>query len=89
MTLLKMHDLDYSPHDQLPAPNPKNAEYPIGHFYKNTAKHLLKDTVRVMDNGLQIDLDKVIELEAVLVEQLTEVATELTCSAHINAYLKI
>jgi DNA polymerase I-like protein with 3'-5' exonuclease and polymerase domains len=77
----------YSPHDQLPAADPKNAKYLIGHFYDNTAKHLIKDTVRVMDNGLHIDLDKVVELEAVLVDQLGEVDKELASNALINAYL--
>jgi DNA polymerase I-like protein with 3'-5' exonuclease and polymerase domains len=77
----------YSPHDQLPAADPKNAKYPIGHFYDNTAKHLIKDTVRVMDNGLHIDLDKVVELEAVLVDQLGEVDKELASNVLINAYL--
>jgi DNA polymerase I-like protein with 3'-5' exonuclease and polymerase domains len=77
----------YSPHDQLPAADPKNAKYLIGHFYDNTAKHLIKDTVRVMDNGLHIDLDKVVELEAVLVDQLGEVDKELASNVLINAYL--
>jgi hypothetical protein len=77
----------YSPHDQLPAVDPKNAKYPIGYFYDKTAKHLLKDTVRVMDNGLHIDLDKVVDLEAVLVEQLQEVDKELANNTLIQAYL--
>jgi hypothetical protein len=77
----------YSPHSQLPAANPINAEYPIGYFYENTAKHLIKDTVRIMDNGLHIDLDKVVELEAVLVEQLDEVDKELESNPLIEAYL--
>ena len=88
MTLLKTHDPTYSPHDQLPAVEPQHADYPIGYFYQNTAKYLLQDTVRIMDNGLQIDLGKVIELEAVLAEQLTEVADELESNKYIKAYLE-
>jgi DNA polymerase I-like protein with 3'-5' exonuclease and polymerase domains len=77
----------YSPHDQLPAPEPKTVEYDVDHFYKNTARYLVKDTVRVMDNGLAIDLNKVIELEEVLVEQLTEVDKELASNKYIEQYL--
>lgn len=78
----------YSPHDQLPAPEPRLTEYPLGHFYQNTARYLIKDTVRIMDNGLNIDLDKVIELEETLAEQLTEVETELANNPLIKQYLE-
>ena len=78
----------YSPHDQLPAPEPKLVEYPLGHFYQNTAKYLIKDTVRIMDNGLNLDIDKVIELEETLAEQLEEVAKELASNPLIKKYLE-
>lgn len=79
----------YSPHDQLPAPEPKSIEYALGHFYKNTAKYLVKDTVRIMSNGLSIDLDKVIELEDTLVTQLDEVKKELADNPLIKKYLEV
>jgi DNA polymerase I-like protein with 3'-5' exonuclease and polymerase domains len=78
----------YSPHDQLPAPNPKDAKYSVDDFYNNTAKYLIKDTVRVMDNGLAIDIDKVIALEEVLQVQLDEIDIELASNPLINAYLE-
>ena len=78
----------YSPHDQLPAPEPRLTEYPLGHFYQNTARYLIKDTVRIMDNGLNIDLDKVIELEQTLSEQLQEVEKELAENPLIKKYLE-
>ncbi len=78
----------YSPHDQLPAVEPRDAEYPTGYFYENTAKHLIKDTVRIMDNGLHIDLDKVVDLEETLAEQLKEVASELAGNPLIKQYLE-
>lgn len=77
----------YSPHDQLPSPEPKTIDYELGHFYQHTAKHLIKDAVRIMDNGLHIDLDKVIELEELLVKQLNEVKTELGENPLIKKYL--
>ena len=77
----------YSPHDQLPAPEPRFTEYSLGHFYQNTARYLIKDTVRIMDNGLNIDLDKVIELEETLAEQLDEVEKELAENPLIKQYL--
>lgn len=78
----------YSPHDQLPAPEPRIAEYPIGYFYEHTAKHLIKDSVRIMDNGLHIDIDKVIELEKELAVQLVEVEKELASNPLIQKYLE-
>jgi DNA polymerase I-like protein with 3'-5' exonuclease and polymerase domains len=78
----------YSPHDQLPAPEPKTVHYPMEHFYEKTAKHLIKDTVRIMDNGVAIDLDKVVDLEAVLAEQLGEVEKELAGNKLIQQFLK-
>ena len=77
----------YSPWEQLPAPEPKTVEYELGHFYKNTAKYLVQDTVRVMNNGLNIDLDKVMDLEKVLAEQLLEVDKELKKSKIVQKYL--
>lgn len=79
----------YSPHDQLPAPDPKGMVYPLDYFYQNTARHLVKDTVRIMDNGLAIDIDKVIELEATLAEQLEEVKKELALNPLIQKYLAV
>lgn len=79
----------YSPHDQLPAPEPRLTEYPLGHFYHNTAKYLIKDTVRIMDNGLHIDIDKVIELEETLADQLKEVEQELAKNPLIKKYLEL
>lgn len=87
MTLLEK-TTSYSPHDQLPAPDPTKKGYPLGHFYEHTAKYLIKDTVRIMDNGLSIDIDKVVELEKVLEEQLDEVAKELAANPLIQAFLE-
>ena len=78
----------YSPWDQLPMPEPKTVDYPFGYFYKHTAKHLVKDAVRIMDNGLNVDLEKVIDLEKVLAEQLGEVTQELASNVLIKAYLE-
>jgi hypothetical protein len=52
-----------SPIDLLPLPEPRSQEYPDGWFYENVAKHLIGDTIRIMHNGLPIDLDRVYELE--------------------------
>jgi hypothetical protein len=79
---------DYSPHQLLPAPEPRTVSPPDGYFYHNVAKHLIRDTVRLMNNGLSIDLNKVEELEAVLDEQLATVATELASNPYISEYLK-
>ena len=78
---------DFSVWSQLPAPEARYTEYLTRHFYANTAKHLIKDTVRIMMNGLPIDLDKVQELEKVLVTQLARVDDELANNSIIKVYL--
>ena len=86
--LTKGANMTYSCWDQLPVPQPKDQDYPFGYFYEHTAKHLIKDTVRIMDNGLHIDMDKVIALEDLLAEQLEEVKTELAGNNIIQEYLR-
>lgn len=78
----------YSPHDQLPAPDPTKEKPPIGYFYENTAKHLVKDAVRIMDNGLHIDMQKVVELEETLATELDKVKKELANNPIIKDYLE-
>ena len=67
----------YSPWDQLPAPLPSESTYLTRHFYHNTVKHLVKCFVRIMNNGLHIDLTKVEALEQTLNDQLANVTLEL------------
>lgn len=71
------NDKAYSPWDLLPAPEPKTYDPEDTFFYDMVAKHLIKDTVRIMANGLHIDLDKVEQLEQTLDEQLEDVAKRL------------
>ena len=78
----------YSPWDQLPMPEPKTVDYPFGYFYEHTAKYIIKDAVRLMDNGLNVDLEKVIALEGILAEQLGEVTQELANNVLIKTYLE-
>ncbi|MGD8305303.1 MAG: DNA polymerase [Ignavibacteria bacterium] len=82
-------DQDYSPHSLLPASEPRTVDYELGYFYNNVAKHLIKDTVRLMNNGLHIDLDKVEELEKVLDEQLKTVEVELANNPLISTFQKL
>ena len=82
-------DQDYSPHQLLPAPEPRTVSPPLGYFYNNIAKHLIKDTVRIMNNGLHIDLDKVEELEKVLDEQLKTVEIELANNPLIKSFQEL
>jgi len=79
---------NYSPLDQLPAPEPKTVSPPSGYFYENTAKHLIKDVVRVMMNGIPINLEKVKELEETLDIVLTDVKNTLNTNKHIINFQK-
>lgn len=79
---------DYSPHSLLPAPEPRTYNPDPDFFYHNVAKHLIKDTVRLMGNGLHIDLDRVEELEATLDGQLAQVHADIAVNPLIIEFLK-
>lgn len=92
LDLNEYHDTNessYSPHGLLPAPEPSTYSPPLGYFYHNVAKHLIKDTVRLMSNGLHIDLDKVEQLETTLDEQLAKVQQELASNPLISEFQQI
>ena len=76
----------YSPWDILPAPDPKSYNPPLDYFYDEVAKHLIKDTVKVMQNGLPIDLDRVRELEATLDTVLADVEARLAANPVIREF---
>lgn len=78
----------YNPHDQLPSPEPKTVTYLSRHFYQYTAKHLIKDTVQIMMNGLHIDLNKVANLQKVLDEQLVKVQEEVDSNPFVIKFMK-
>lgn len=78
----------YSPWDLLPAPEPCTVSPPADYFYNNVSKHLVKDTVRIMNNGLPIDLDRVRELELDLDTTLSRVANDLAAHPYVQDYLK-
>lgn len=75
------------PWELLPAPLPKTSSYPEDFFYTNVAKPLIADTVRLMANGLPVDLTKVQELEDTLDEVLTKVRTSIGANPIIKEYL--
>jgi len=79
-------DPGYSPHDLLPAPEPKTVNPPEGQFYHQVSKHLIKDIVRIMHNGIPIDLDKVEKLEAVLDSVLADVKARLSSNTLIQQF---
>ena len=78
---------DYSPMDQLPMESPKGAIYPEAFFYHNTAKFLVRDTVRLMMNGLPISLEKVHELENTLSDILEKVTERLANNPMVRRFL--
>lgn len=80
-------EFGYSPWSLLPAPEPATYNPPASYFYHNVAKHLIRDTVRLMSNGLHIDLNRVMELEQTLDQQLSVVESELAENPYIQRYL--
>lgn len=80
---------DHSPWDLLPQPEPRITEYSDSYFYHNVAKFLIKDFVRIMDNGLHIDLTKVEDLETELSQILDDVANKLASNPLINEFQEL
>lgn len=78
----------YSPWDLLPAPIPATVNPPEDYFYSNVVKHLLPTTIKLMNTGLPIDLNRVEQLEIELDSIIAEVHTTLAANAHIQAYLQ-
>lgn len=68
---------EYSPWDLLPVKEPRTESPPDGYFYHNVAKHLIPDLIRIMNNGIPIDLVKVQELEEQIDNILSDVNTRL------------
>lgn len=81
-------NIHYSPWDQLPAPEPCTIDPPEDYFYDNTAKHLIKDTVRIMMNGLPINLERVSELEDTIDDMLTSVHDRLSSNPYVAQYIE-
>ena len=77
----------YSPWDQLPAEVPKEVNYPDGYFYNITGKYLVKDTVRIMNNGLTLHMERVKELEDTIESQLKEIQEQAQKNEYIKKYL--
>ena len=69
-----------NPIDLLPIPHPITHDPSVGeldYFYKNVSKHLIKDVIKIMNNGINIDLDKVAELETTVTNVLADVKARL------------
>lgn len=77
------------PWQLLPAPLPKTTVYSEDYFYENFAKPLISDTVRLMSNGLPVDLEKVQQLEDKLDSVLAEVKDSLNSNPIIQEYVKL
>lgn len=80
----------YSPHDLLPCKHPKEEEFSDmpEFFYHKVIQHLIPDVIRIMHNGIPIDLNKVSELEEVVDAALVHVDEVINNSNLINQFLK-
>lgn len=81
--------MSYSPHDLLPCLHPKEQEFKKdkAFFYEKVIKYLVSDIVRIMHNGIPIDLNKVQELEIVVDEVLDKVTNTLDANNLIQKIL--
>ena len=81
-------DPKYSPWSLLPAPEPRTVSPPDNYFYDKVAKHLIRDVVRIMMNGLAIDLEKVSELEDEIDKTLEQVNKTLSNNKYVKEFIK-
>jgi DNA polymerase I-like protein with 3'-5' exonuclease and polymerase domains len=79
--------MNNSPHDLLPIEEPIKTSSNPPAFYETVVKPLIPDVVRIMANGIPIDLNKVMELEDFVSKALTESHKELSRNSLINAFL--
>lgn len=76
----------YSPWDLLPAPEPRTDSPPETYFYNSVAKPLITDVIRIMNNGIPINLDEVQKVEATIDTILQQVDDELQSNPIIKSY---
>ena len=83
--------MKYSPHDLLPLKHPKEQEFKedSGYFYFNVVQPLIPDILRMANNGIPIDLNKVEELENTVNQVLQLVEERLQKNPLIQEYLSI
>ena len=70
----------FNPIDLLPIDHPIKTDPSIGeldYFYKNVVKHLIPDVIKIMNNGVHIDLDKVATLNDTVTTVLEDVTSKL------------
>ena len=80
----------YSPHDLLPVQEPMLYAPPeADYFYRNVSKHLIQDVIRIMDNGIPVDFDRVAELEETVTNVLASVKETLSNNNIIHEFQKI
>lgn len=72
----------------LPTKVPRTENPELGYFYDNVAKPLISDTVRLMGNGLPIDLQQVQELENTLDVTIARVHEILSNNKIVKDYQK-
>ena len=79
------------PHNLLPIVRPleDTNELPETYFYDNVVQPLIKDIVRIEDNGIPVCLEEVQSLENTVVNVLEEVRTKLQNNSIMLQFLKV
>lgn len=86
-----MKEMPYSPHDLLPIKNPRINEHENDqeYFYRKVIQHLIPDIIRMTNNGIPIDLNKVEELQKITSGVLKTVEDRLANNKLMQEFLSI
>jgi len=74
---------------QLPIKEPKEFNPGSKFFYEQIAKPLITDTIRIMNNGIPIDIDEVNKVEKELDKVLSEVDSIMLTNKYIKKFREI
>jgi DNA polymerase I-like protein with 3'-5' exonuclease and polymerase domains len=73
----------------LPIPEPKDYAPPRRYFYENALKPMVPHAIRLMLNGIRLDMQKVADLDKLLIEVLKDVDTNLANNKLIKQFQQV
>ena len=82
--------MSFNPHDLLPKDHPLEEEFEDNpsYFYDNVVGYLVKDIVRMKNNGIPVDMEQVEKLEKILDNVIESVYDRLRANNLMGTFLE-